>query len=110
MRKSTKTKKRITKKRPRRSDSPTWTTRDGTTIKVSEMTDSHLANAMAMLLRQAETYRTIYAVIIGNTVDARDADDLEDFQFMARYHAPFRVLAKEAVRRGLRNMLTDVED
>jgi hypothetical protein len=31
-----------------------WTTRDGTQIPVSEMTDSHLANAIAYLERTAD--------------------------------------------------------
>lgn len=34
-----------------------WTMRDGTKIPVTEMTDSHLANAIALCERNAESFR-----------------------------------------------------
>ena len=36
----------------RSEDDPTWTMRDGTRIKVSNMTTSHVRNALAMLKRK----------------------------------------------------------
>uniref|UniRef100_A0A6M3IU99 Uncharacterized protein n=1 Tax=viral metagenome TaxID=1070528 RepID=A0A6M3IU99_9ZZZZ len=59
---------------PEEDDVPTWTMRDGTRIKVADMTTSHIENALAMLRRQGAVspkavYRSLYSEYHSDSLD-----------------------------------------
>jgi len=89
-----------------------WTMRDGTKIKVRDMTNSHLANALRMLERNAERHLAALAMC-GNPFDGDGARDAFDDMFdgllemdscelaSTVWGAAYVRLETEALRRGL---------
>lgn len=67
-------------------DSSTWTTKNGTTVAITDMTDAHLRNTIHYLRR-----------LYGTQLD----DEIEDLEESDTVPA-FPVMLAEAERRGLR--------
>ena len=91
----------------------TWTTRDGRTISIRDMTDSHLRNTLAFLRRNVEQYRNSFALRAmayaeyapDEAADAAEQaaycvlDVMEDDEVLQCVPA-YPALVKEAQRRG----------
>jgi hypothetical protein len=101
----------------------TWTTRDGKTIPITEMADSHLANAVRMLRRKLtpgrmEAVRMVFMLATSawprpngemaseawdeERINAADSDDPEVLEYVIRTAWPlYDALRSECDRRGL---------
>lgn len=93
----------------------TWTTRDGRTIPIRDMSDSHLRNTLAFLRRNVEHYRNVEAMRAwayaeyapDGAADAAEQaaydvlDVMEDDEVLSMCVPEYTALVKEAQRRGL---------
>lgn len=93
----------------------TWTTKDGKTLLLSEMTDSHLENAIRYLARRASHYQSrevssldIYAIDAPDGASEcaymamEEVLNMEPDEYMQEHHEPFQRLMEEAKRRKLK--------
>jgi len=92
----------------------TWTMRDGTVIKISDMSDRHLINTLNYLWRNAEELRTRAAFALDIAAeqtngemaayyleqDANHLYEMEDIDYLSTREDYCEMLA-EAKRRGL---------
>lgn len=78
-----------------------WTTKDGTKIPISQMSDSHLDNALKMVLKQIESYPG-YQVYTGendNSEAAVESENRINEERLAELMKACTALKREQVRR-----------
>ena len=88
--------------------SPVWTTRDGARIRVSEMDDNHICNALAWVLRKSKEPHYIgfadpfgndhYCDQISGEAACKDGVTLKEWE---------RILKLDIYRRGLMDSYTE---
>ena len=100
---------------PANEDVAVWTTRDGTAIRISEMGDGHLRNAIRMFRRNCEAYRFQDAMWMSSYAEhapdgAADAIDMavdnlaqmDDEEYLAIRFPNYETMCAESERRGLK--------
>ena len=94
---------------------PTWTTRDGTVVKVKDMSDKHLLNTIRFLRRTAgrereslacsmDAYSASTSAEMASWAAEREAERLfqmSDDEFLEEGCPVWEALLSEADRRGL---------
>jgi isopentenyldiphosphate isomerase len=94
-----------------------WKTKDGQTIRITDMSDSHLVNAIKMIQRNIQSYKSqiieqeidyvtrfsgdpTFNSIVGEDVVYKYMD-MEDEKFLLDYHPTYKIMLGEAQHRGL---------
>lgn len=88
---------------PPRTD-PVWTKRDGTTVRIADMDDSHLVNTLRMLRRKFVTPREFlaacrYAQTAPDGAQMAVEQEIANMQVMPQ--ETWNALVSEAAHRGL---------
>lgn len=91
-----------------RANLATWTTKGGKTIKITDMTDSHLMNTIRFIERQYARTIGFYLCSPGPQGEmAQDAFDREfdqlDEEGVSGFNEKYDYLTEEADRRGIDN-------